>query len=242
MPRFFTQQIDPASGMAVIDGEDARHLSLSLRVKPGETLTVCDGNGIDYYGTISVVERERVLVNIMESCPSKGEPAVKITLFQALCKGEKFETIVQKSVELGVSEIVPVLTERCVSRPDEKSFVRKRERYGRIALEAAKQCGRGKIPAIGLLQNLTDVSGLINDFDIVLFFYERSTCPFRSIALEGKRNIAMIVGAEGGFSDEEAAMLERAGAISASLGNRILRCETAPIAALGALMYAVGEL
>lgn len=238
MPVFFTRNIDTAAGRAAIEGEDARHLSLSLRVRPGEALTVSDGEGTAYDGVIAAVGRERVEVSIREGYPSLGEPSVRLTLFQALCKGEKFETIVQKAVELGVSEIVPVLTERCVSRPDEKSFARKRERYERIALAAAGQCGRGRIPSVEPLRRLEEVGGTL---DGALFFYERAVRPLHSVPVDGRKELSLIVGAEGGFSPEEAAFIEAAGALPVSLGGRILRCETAPIAALAALLYAVGD-
>lgn len=238
MPVFFTRNIEPAAGRAVIEGEDAKHLSLSLRVRPGEALTVCDGAGTNYAGVIAAVGRERVEISIQEGVPSPGEPSVRLTLYQALCKGEKFETIVQKAVELGVERIVPVLTERCVSRPDETSFARKRERYERIAFAAAGQCGRGRIPSVEPLRRLEELGDVLCG---ALFFYERAVRPLHSVPVGGRRELSLIVGAEGGFSPEEASFIEAAGAVPVSLGGRILRCETAPIAALAALLYAAGD-
>lgn len=242
MPRFFTDTIDEAASRAVVAGEDARHIVLSLRMREGDALTVCDGRGRDYECAVARAQRECVELTILSSSPSRGEPPVAVTLFQALPKGDKFEFIVQKSVELGVGEIVPLLSARCVSRPDEKSWHKKRERYSRIAAEAAKQCGRGILPAVKPLMEIADLPEKLADFDACLLFYERSERKLRSIPLSRAHKLAVIIGAEGGFERQEADLLIRAGAVDASLGSRILRCETAPIAALAALWYAVGEM
>lgn len=240
MPRFFKSA--PCGDYAELSGEDARHVCSSLRMRTGEELILCDGQGTDFFCRIEGFEEGRVQLRVLKSEPSHTEPQVEITLFLALSKGDKMELVIQKAVELGANAIVPFLSERCVSRPAADAFEKKRARYLRIAYEAAKQSGRGRVPGVTALQTLSQLCSQLTDFDRPLFFYERAERPLRSISLENAHTIAMIVGPEGGFAPKEAASLKQAGALEASLGPRILRCETAPIAALAAVLYAVGEM
>ncbi|TCL44612.1 16S rRNA (uracil(1498)-N(3))-methyltransferase [Harryflintia acetispora] len=240
MPRFFTHTI--TGDLAQIEGPDASHIALSLRMRHGEELTVCDGEGTDYPGTLEQITPELVTVRLSGSLPSPGEPKIKITLFQALCKGEKMDTIVQKAVELGTTEIVPLLTRRCVARPDQKGFEKKRQRYAKIALEAAKQCGRGIVPQVGELITLDNLLVRMEGFSQTFLFYEQAQRLLGSMKLDGIKKLAVIVGSEGGFDPGEAELLKQAGAQVLSLGSRILRCETAPLAALAAILCLSGEL
>ncbi len=240
MPRFFTEQI--AGDLAVITGEDARHIALSLRMKAGEPVTVCSGNGTDYPGTLSLVTPQQVEVQLEEGIPCRSEPATKITLYQALPKGDKMEWIIQKAVELGVTAVVPVLTSRCVSRPDAKSFEKKLLRYQKISEEAAKQCGRGMIPKIEPLIGFGEALKRIAAAQRGILFYEQGTAPLRQLLAPDVREIAVLIGSEGGFSPEEAAQAMELGIPAATLGPRILRCETAPLAALAMILYEQGDM
>ena len=152
MPRFFCDAI--AGGKAVITGEDAAHIARSLRMQPGERLTLSDGQGTDFDCVLDLVTPQEVFLTVLESYPCRTEPSVYVRLYMAMPKAEKLELIVQKAVELGVGEIIPVLTRRCVSRPDPKSFEKKRVRLARIAAEAAKQSGRGRIPQVREMMDL----------------------------------------------------------------------------------------
>lgn len=240
MPRFY---IAPPSGEFVtLSGEDARHISRSLRMAPGETLTLCDGTGMDYSGVLCQIDSQTVTVRILSHQPCKTEPSVFVRLYQALPKADKMEWIVQKAVELGVGEIVPVLTERCISRPDEKTMEKKRDRWQKIAAEAAKQCGRGRIPAVRSLLRFSAAAEELGQMEKGLFLYEKGGVPFREALATPAREIGLFVGAEGGFSPQEAADVQRLGACAVSLGRRILRCETAPLAALSVCMYETGNL
>ncbi len=145
MPRFFTNEINEDN--IVLTGSDANHIGRSLRMKKGEEITVCC-NGIDYNCTIASITADSVYLDLVEKHPCAAEPNINVTLFQAVPKLDKLEYIIQKSVELGVSRIVPVLTRRCISRPDEKDFAKKLPRLNKIAAEAAKQSGRGMIPEV----------------------------------------------------------------------------------------------
>ncbi|MBE6905716.1 MAG: 16S rRNA (uracil(1498)-N(3))-methyltransferase [Ruminococcaceae bacterium] len=241
MPRFFTGEVH--DGLAVITGEDARHMALALRMKTGELVTVCDSTGSDYQCRITNIHPEQVRLCVEAVESSKGEPDVEITLYQALPKGDKLETIIQKTVELGVSRIVPVLTNRCISRPDEKTAKKKLERYHRISLEAAKQCGRGRIPEVeSLIDFKTAVERMKRDSLAILFYENAQNSLKGTLAERLGKSVSILVGSEGGFEPSEAAHAAQSGLLSLSLGNRILRCETAPLAAVTAILYEAGEL
>lgn len=241
MPRFFVDSVE--GDFVEINGEDARHIALSLRMKNGEHLVLCDGKGREADAVIREAFPESVVLDILSRQDSAAEPKTKVILYQALPKFDKLEYIVQKSVELGVTKIVPVLTSRCISRPDEKTMKKKLERLRKIADEAAKQSGRGCLPEVGELLTYKNAVNEMAKAETPIFFFEHAKYPLHEIMEKRKGGtIAMMVGSEGGFSDEEAAFAEEKGAFIASLGPRILRCETAPVAALSAIMYAAGEM
>lgn len=241
MPRFFTGEVSDTA--AVITGEDARHIALALRMKAGEHVTVCDRVGRDYQCVIEQIHPERVELSVQAVEPSAGEPSVEITLYQAMPKGDKMETIIQKAVELGVSRIVPVLTHRCISRPDEKTMRKKRERYNKIALEAAKQCGRGRIPAVEGLLCFGDAVQQMKQAPLAVLFYENAQDSLKNLLCDRLVDrISILVGSEGGFEPKEAEYAIENGLVSRSLGSRILRCETAPLAAITAILYEAGDI
>lgn len=240
MPRFFVEP--PAGDTAILTGEDARHIIKSLRMREGETLTLCDGRGFDYQCLIQSAEGDIVAARVLARQPSAGEPAVSIRLYQALPKGDKLDVIVQKAVELGVREIVPVLTERCVSRPDERSMEKKSVRLQKIALEAAKQAGRGVVPRILPLQSYREAISGMKEAERAILLYEGAQTPLSAcLPVCPAGSIAFMVGSEGGFSPEEVRRAESQGIFPASLGRRILRCETAPLCALSVILFAAGE-
>jgi 16S rRNA (uracil1498-N3)-methyltransferase len=240
MPKFFTTQI--SNGVAVIDGPDAAHITGPLRLRPGDALTVGDLAGWDYRCVITTATPGQVTLAVEERAPCQSEPKTLIRLYQALPKGDKLETIVQKATELGVGEIYPILTSRCISRPDAKSMEKKRARLDKIALEAAKQSGRGRIPLIGMPRSFEEAIEHMKSSALPLFFYEQADTPLRGLMRPDAQSIAILIGSEGGFSPEEAAYAEANGVPAVSLGHRILRCETAPLAAISAILYAVGDM
>lgn len=239
MPRFFTTDID--GNTARISGEDARHIAKSLRMRPGEEITLSDGAGFDYRCRLSAVSPDYTEAEILEKSPNKSEPRVKIRLYQALPKSGKLEFIVQKAVELGVSEIVPVLTRFCVSRPDHSAAAGKAARLQKIAEEAAKQSGRGIIPQVLPLCPFAEAIAGMKTFGRAILFYENAGLPLRGALVESPGSLAVMIGGEGGFSPEEAGLAGQNGIALASLGPRILRCETAGIAAISAILFALGE-
>lgn len=234
MPRFFKQEIDIDN--IVIDGDDARHIGRSLRMKCGEEITVCC-DGIDYFCKIRSFSDSEVFLDLIEKKMCAAEPNVDITLFQAVPKLDKLEFIIQKSIELGVSRIVPVLTRRCISRPDEKDFSKKLGRLNKIAESAAKQSGRGIIPEVSPIISYKNALEEMKKLDSCFILYENGGKHFDEFDFSGKKSIGLVIGSEGGFDAEEVQLAENNGAESVWLGNRILRCETAPITALSILMF-----
>mgnify|MGYP003396890797 CR=1 FL=1 len=240
MPRFFVPEV--SGDHILVTGGDARHISYSLRMATGDDITFCN-NGKDYFCKIESFSEEGVLCKIISSENSKSEPDVFLTLYQALPKGDKFETIIQKSIELGASRIVPVMTKRCVSRPDDKSFAKKLIRYNKIAEEAAKQSGRGIIPEITPIMDFDKVVKEAYENDLPLICYEREGGKrFSEIDFNGKKTVSLIIGSEGGFDASEAENAVEKGIIPIWLGERILRCETAPVAAISIIMNLSGNI
>lgn len=239
MPKFFIPQI--YDNCAEITGADARHIGLSLRMRVGEQLTVSAG-GNDYRCEITAITPERVVLNVLAKLEDTAEPSVSLTLYQAVPKSDKLEQIVQKSVELGASRIVPVLTSRCVSRPKPADFVKKQARLKKIAESAAKQSGRSVIPEVASLYSFAQMCEELSQSVCSLLFYEGGGKRLSELALQDAAEIAVVIGSEGGFSADEAAQIESAGAVPVWLGKRILRCETAPLAAISILMYLTGNL
>lgn len=247
MPRFFISPDDVKGNRIILTGDDALHVSRSLRMRPGEKLTVCDGMGTDYLCRTENFSSSDVTLCVEHSEPSRGEPPYAITVYQALVKGDKFDTVVQKSVECGADRIVPFYSRNCVVKPSDGEEHR-RERRERIAASAAMQSGRGRIPAVG---ECIDFDTMLSDAALrgpVLFCYEgEGTRPVRELlsALAAKREtfdgISVVVGPEGGFTTDEAERALRAGHLMAGLGPRILRTETAAGFALACIYFAFEE-
>lgn len=240
MPRFFIDYVPEAR--AVLTGPDAKHIAKSLRMHPGEPLILCDSIGTDYNCEIERIDGETVTVSVLNFCRSVSEPSVRVTLYQAFPKADKMDAVVQKAVELGVIRVVPVLSERCVSRPDEKAAKKKIERWQKIAEEAAKQSGRGVIPQVCPYLSFRTAIQEAEQAGTVLFFYEGGGAHISDLVAPATQEASLFIGPEGGFAEAEVAFAQAHGAQMATLGPRILRTETAPIAALAALMLATGNM
>ena len=244
MARFFlTGGSTIAGGTAFIVGEDAAHAKV-LRLRVGERLIVCDGLGKDHHCTVTKITPDQVEAEIFEVTPCQGEPSVRAVVLCGLPKGDKAEYIVQKCVEAGAAEIWFFQSHRCVaklSRDKEK----KTARLQRIAEEAAKQSGRGIIPAVGLLEDIGSAFNVALATDLPLFMYETGERRPLKETLESAGaigSVAIVTGPEGGFEPFEAELAEMMKLYICSMGPRILRCETAPVAALSAVMYATGNM
>ncbi len=243
MPRFFMREPRPEDGFLALTGENAAHAKV-LRLKAGDDVTVCDGQGMDYRCTVLSAAPERVALQVRSAWPSYTEPRVQITLFTAFPKQDKLEHVIMKATELGAAAVVAFPSARCVSRPDGPSLSKKLARWRKIAASAAEQSGRGRIPDVAVAASLEEALRQAAGRDLPLFFYENETNASLRGRAEGVRftTAAIVTGPEGGFTPEEAGLARALGLPVCTLGPRILRCETAPLCALSALLYACGEL
>ena len=233
MPRFFTEGLpeQQPGGQIIITGEDARHISASLRMRPGEEVEICDGRLTDYFCVITGVSAEQAEMQVIRRAANTAELPATLKLFIALPKSDKMELIIQKAVELGASHVVAVLTNRCIARPKPQEWQAKLPRMQKIARAAAMQSGRGVIPQVERLHSYSEALEAMRRHEQAALFYEAGGQPLRDIIAPGQGSVALLVGSEGGFEPAEVTQAQEQGICIATLGPRILRCETAAIAA-----------
>ena len=242
MARFFMAGTNIAGGMAIMKGRDAEHVRV-LRLRPGEDMIICDGRGTDYKCRLVKADKEQVEAEVVEVVRCPAEPSVKVSVLCGLPKGDKTDYIIQKSVEAGAEEILFFTSARCVAKPETPE--KKLERWQRIAEEAAKQSGRGIIPRVSWAGDFAGALDAAVKKDLGLFMYETGEREALNAVLEanpGSKTAAVMTRPEGGFEPFEADLARIAGLHICSMGERILRCETAPVVALTAIMYATGNL
>ena len=242
MPRFFMAGTNILGGMAIMKGRDAEHVHV-LRMRPGEDMIICDGQGTDYKCRLVKADKEQVEAEVIEVVRCPAEPSVKVTVLCGLPKGDKTDYIIQKCVEAGAHEILFFSSSRCIAKLGNEE--KKLERWQRIAEEAAKQSGRGIIPQVGWAGELADAFDVAVKRDVGLFMYETGEREAMGDVLEANKSVstaAIVTGPEGGFAPFEAELAKIVGLHLCSMGERILRCETAPVVALTAAMYATGNL
>ena len=242
MTRFFVAPEDVKQDFMVLTGENARHAKV-LRLKNGEQVLVCDGQGREFICTVSDVSPEQIGLVVMKEQPAETEAAVKVSVYMAFPKADKLEHVIQKATELGASEIVAFPSARCVSRPDEKSLQKKLERWQKIAASAAEQSGRGVIPQVRVLSSYAAALEQAAKADKALLFYENEQATTLHMALTSSpyQTVSLLTGPEGGLEVSEVEQALAAGLQVCTLGKRILSCETAPLCALSAVMYDAGE-
>lgn len=242
MPRFFVSKEQIHDSFMVLTGENAAHAKV-LRLKNGDEVTVCDGDGVDYRCTVSDVSQGQICLVVRSVSPAQSEAAVSCSIYMAFAKADKFEHVIQKATELGANELVCFPSARCVSHPDEKSLAKKLERWQKIAASAAEQSRRGVIPRVIALPSYTEALKRAATADLSVCFYENENhLTFRAAIEKAQfQSVALLTGPEGGFEPSEIQQAADAGLQICTLGKRILRCETAPLCALSALMYATGE-
>ena len=245
MPRFFMAGSTAAGGTVLLTGEDADHARV-LRLRVGDRIVVCDGAGEDRNCTIKNITRDGVEAQVDETVPNAAEPSVRVIVLAGLPKQpERSDYVVQKCTECGASEIVFFLSQRCVSTPSDKGIEKKLTRWQRIAEESAKQSGRGIIPYISAVETFAEALDAAIKTELPILLYETGErTPLReTIEQAGDfRSAAILTGPEGGFEPFEADLARKIGFKICSMGPRILRCETAPVTALSALMYATNNL
>ncbi len=242
MVRFFVSPGELDGDVLSLTGENAQHAKV-LRLKAGEEVLLCDGQGMECLGRITDAAQGQLNLTVTERRTSVTEAAVQVSVYMAFPKGDKLEHVIQKATELGACEIVAFPSARCVSKPDEKSLKKKLERWQKIAASAAEQSGRGRIPGVLVLPSYAAALERAARADKALMFYENEQAVTLRMALEtGEyRTVSLLTGPEGGLEPSEVVKAREAGLQVCTLGKRILRCETAPLCALSAVMYASGE-
>ncbi len=242
MTRFFVEARDLSGDTLHLTGENFQHAKV-LRLKPGERMLVCDGQGEEALCTVRQVGAAELELEVLERRESETEAAVRVSVYMAFSKADKLEHVIQKATELGAYEIVAFPSARCVSRPDEKSLRKKLERWQKIAASAAEQSGRGRIPEVITLGSFKEALERGKQADQALLFYENEHAVTLRMALESGafQTVSLLTGPEGGLEEAEVDQARKAGFQVCTLGSRILRCETAPLCALSAVMYAAGE-
>lgn len=246
MRRFFTDP-ENINGNEIRIYEDASHITKVLRMNTGDELIVFDGGGYEYRARLVSITPKECIADIIDKTESEAEPQIKVSVFQGIPKSGKMETIIQKVVELGAHEIVPVEMARCVVRLDGKGKTEKTKRWNKVSVEAAKQCGRSVIPKVLEPVSYKNALEMMKKLDLSLM-------PYEVLGHEGKhglkellkefngKSVGVIIGPEGGFSDEEAEMAKSFGIHTIGLGRRILRTETVASAVVPIIMYEKDEI
>lgn len=245
MHRFYVENFNGIGNTIDITGGDVNHIKNVLRLKTGDEIIVGDGSGNDYICSIESIEKDRVTAVICDVKRNAAELETKIILFQGMPKSDKLELIIQKTVELGVYEIIPVITKRTVVKIEKNKEEKKLERYNAIAASAAKQSGRGVIPKVMPFMSFKEALSYAQSLDMNIIPYENAEDMeySRSVIrdIKGKKTLGVFIGPEGGFAQEEVDAAVSMGAKCISLGGRILRTETAGLAALSIIMFEIDE-
>ena len=242
MVRFFVSPQAFAGDELYLVGENAQHAKV-LRLKAGEEVLVCDGGGQECVCKIVDAQPSEVVLEVLERRASETEAKVRVSVYMAFPKADKLEHVIQKATELGAYEIVAFPSARCISKPDEKSLKKKLERWQKIAASAAEQSGRGRIPEVLTLPSYQAALERAAKADKALLFYENEQATTLKMALSHSSytTVSLLTGPEGGLEELEVEKAKEAGLQVCTLGKRILRCETAPLCALSAVMYDAGE-
>ncbi len=241
MANFFVDKGMIKGAAALVTGEEAVHIARVLRMKPGDKLTLCDGEGLFYDGVISGVGDGQVAVEVGEAYPAPTEPSTGITIYQGIPKNPKLEFIVQKAVEIGAVGIVPVNTARIVAKLEKEN---KLQRLQKIAAEAAKQSRRGVVPVVSSGVSFEQAVEMAAKADIAVIPYEEERkTPFRDF-LRGKKagTLSIMIGPEGGFEPGEVELAKSKGIVPVTLGPRILRTETAGLVTAAIALYELGDM
>ena len=242
MHRFFADESQFTEDKVTITGDDVKHITKVLRLKSGDSISVCNKNKIDYTCVVSEIGKDFVVADIADKTANTNESNLDVTLYQGFPKGDKLDLIIQKAVELGVNKIVPVIMKRTVVKV--KNDPSRQLRRQRIAEEAAKQCMRGIVPVVSEPISFDRMLSSICEDDLTILPYENEHSNKLKTLLadnKGARKVNIIIGPEGGFEDSEIESALQNGIHTVTLGPRIMRCETAPLAAISAVMYEMGD-
>lgn len=246
MPKFFVDSECIQGTIAKIYGSDVKHITKVLRLPLKSILILCDGEGFDYVARLSKIESDALTLDIIEKKPCVAEPELKVTLFQSIPKNPKMEYIIEKCTELGINSICPIVTERTVVKVDSFDAADKKlSRWRKIAAESVKQCARGAIPDVYNIYSLEEIREIVSEIDLLIVAYEEEKEVSLKTVLSQNKNVSSVgifIGPEGGFASSEIDFLKSLGAKTVTLGNRILRTETAGQTVLAAVMYEYDEM
>jgi 16S rRNA (uracil1498-N3)-methyltransferase len=251
LQRYFVQPEQFGEEIVRITGEDVKHIARVMRSQIGDKIIVSDGISKVAITEIVILEQQEVQSRIIEWLTSQAEPKLQVTIAQSLPKGDKMEIVIQKCTEIGATTFLPFLSERTVVQYDRKKEEKRTERWRKIVKEAAEQAHRDVVPQVLSPVSWKQLLASLADFDLVCFCYEKENgqqlrdivAPFVvSMSPDQQYRVAIVVGPEGGFSEAEVLAAEATGATSIGLGRRILRTETAAMAALTCIMYESGEM
>lgn len=243
MPRFFANLSQINDNSIVINGEDAKHIGVVLRMKKNDKLIVCDGQNTDYSCIIKDISKDLIQLEILEKERNSVEPKIEIKLYQSIPKMDKMEFIIQKCIEVGVDEIIPIVTERTIVKIDKNKINSKYERWNKIAESASKQCMRGKIPKILKPISFLEALNKSKSTDLALIPYEYERLNKLRLSLQGfvGNSISIFIGPEGGFTESEIKLAKQNNLIPITLGKRILRTETAGLVTISNILYELGD-
>lgn len=243
MSRFFVEEKNIKEDSIVIDDpQDVKHLSKVLRHKEGDIIEISDGKAFEYEIELKSISPKMAEGRILSKQKFAREPEIQVSLYQSIPKQSKMETIVQKGVELGVCQVIPMISERTIVQDKGKNFENKVLRWQAVSSEAVKQCRRGIIPEVAMPLPLHQILEKMRENDLNLFFYEEERNltvkeVLRNLSRENIKKVGILIGPEGGFSEEEGKKITEAGAVSVSMGKTVLRVETAAVAAISMVMY-----
>lgn len=242
MPRFYIDSQQLQKREPRVTGKDVRHIRKVLRLSAGDKIELTDGRGRIFDASIAAFEENAVRVAILNEIEVHNESPLELTVAQGFLKDKKMDDLIRQITELGVSRWIPMITERAVARPDEKRMEKRLGRWQDIALEAIKQCGRSTVPEIDSVMNFSEVIDLSETVDLPVFFWEHAETPIITNPVASPKSVLLMLGPEGGFTAREADLAKRRGLAPATLGSRILRAETAAVAASTLVQYLFGDL
>ncbi|MBF0224948.1 MAG: 16S rRNA (uracil(1498)-N(3))-methyltransferase [Desulfobacterales bacterium] len=242
--RFFIDEKIVSCLNPVIEGSDARHIKTVLRLKEGDEIELFDGKGFSYDAKILSVKDDKISLSIIEKIKILSESNAHIILAQSMLKENKMDDIIRQITEIGVFEFIPFLSERSISKPDNIRFSARIKRWKKIAKEAVKQCRRSFLPNIYEIMTFDEVISYSKDLDLKIIFWEKESSPIckELLLYKDKMKIIIVLGPEGGFTEEEVDKAKQYGFYSSSLGPRILRSETAAITACSIIQYVYGDM
>ncbi|MFH2066814.1 MAG: 16S rRNA (uracil(1498)-N(3))-methyltransferase [Pseudomonadota bacterium] len=245
MRRFSIQPRDINGSSAVISGDEANHIQNVLRLAPGHVIQLFDGTGATYKAVIDNLSPGKIQVTILEKIQPQTESPIRLVIALAMLKDKKMDHLIPSLTELGMTQFIPFIAERSVARPDSGRLTKRMDRWEKIATESLKQCKRNQTPKIGPVLSFPEVLAFGKTCNFRILFWENSRTPVRipepGNDLSGHQ-IILVLGPEGGFSNNEIEQARQADFLLASLGPRILKTETAPIAACTIIQYLFGDM